>query len=77
MNLSDLRSSVDRQWQESIIERLTAYVRIPNKSPMFDPEWAKHGYIDEAADLIADWCRKQPVDGMKVEVRRLPGATPG
>jgi acetylornithine deacetylase/succinyl-diaminopimelate desuccinylase-like protein len=76
MNISQIRDSVDRQWQGSIIERLTAYVRIPNKSPMFDPEWEKHGYIDAAADLIADWCRKQPVEGMKVEVRRLPGLTP-
>ncbi len=76
MNLSQIRDPVDRQWQGSIIERLTAYVRIPNKSPMFDPDWEKHGYIDAAADLIADWCRKQPVEGMKVEVRRLPGLTP-
>jgi len=76
MNISQIRESVDRQWQGSIIERLTAYVRIPNKSPMFDPEWEKHGYIDAAANLIADWCRQQPVEGMKVEVRRLPGLTP-
>ena len=76
MNISDIRSSVDRQWQGSIIERLQAYVRIPNKSPMFDPEWEQHGYMDAAANLIADWCRKQPVEGMKVEVRRLPGLTP-
>jgi len=76
MDITQIRSSVDRQWQGSIIERLTAYVRIPNKSPMFDPDWEKHGYIDAAADLIAGWCRQQPVEGMKVEVRRLPGLTP-
>jgi acetylornithine deacetylase/succinyl-diaminopimelate desuccinylase-like protein len=76
MDITQIRSSVDRQWQGSIIERLTEYVRIPNKSPMFDPDWEKHGYIDAAATLIADWCRKQPVEGMTVEVRRLPGLTP-
>jgi acetylornithine deacetylase/succinyl-diaminopimelate desuccinylase-like protein len=76
MNLSEILASVDRQWQGSIIERLTAYVRIPNKSPMFDPEWEKHGYMEQAATLIADWCRQQSVEGMKVEVRRLPGLTP-
>src|SRR4051812_50169817 len=76
MDISQIRTSVDRQWQGSIIERLTEYVRIPNKSPMFDPDWEKHGYIDAAANLIADWCRQQPVEGMKVEVRRLPGLSP-
>ena len=46
------------------------------KSPLFDPDWEKHGYMEQAANLIADWCRAQPVAGMKVEVRRLPGLTP-
>jgi acetylornithine deacetylase/succinyl-diaminopimelate desuccinylase-like protein len=76
MDIARVRASVDKQWQTSIIERLSAYVRIPNKSVMFDPEWERHGYMDQAANLIADWCRQQPVEGMKVEVRRLPGLTP-
>ncbi len=76
MDIPRVLESVTAQWQSSIVERLTAYVRIQNKSPVFDPDWERHGYMDEAANLIADWCRKQPVAGMKVEVRRLPGLTP-
>ncbi len=76
MDIARALASVEKQWQGSIIERLTAYVRIPNKSPMFDPDWERHGYMDAAANLIADWCRKQPIEGLKVEVRRLPGLTP-
>lgn len=58
------------------MERLTEYIRIPNKSPMFDPKWESHGYMDAAINLMADWCRAQPLPGMRVEVRRLPGRTP-
>jgi len=29
--------------------------------------------MDQAIELMADWCRAQPVPGMRVEVRRLPG----
>jgi acetylornithine deacetylase/succinyl-diaminopimelate desuccinylase-like protein len=76
MDIARLQASVERQWKSSIVERLSAYVRIPNKSPLFDPEWEKNGYMEQAANLIAEWCRAQPVDGMKVEVRRLPGLTP-
>jgi len=76
MDVAQIVESVSRRWQGSIVERLTAYVRIPNKSPMFDPEWEKHGFMDEAANLIADWCRAQPIPGMRVEVLRLPGITP-
>jgi acetylornithine deacetylase/succinyl-diaminopimelate desuccinylase-like protein len=76
MNLPGLRQFIETVWQKSIIGRLEAYVRIPNKSPAFDPEWERHGFMDQAVDLMAEWCRAQPVPGMRVEVRRLPGITP-
>ncbi|HEY6516134.1 MAG TPA: M20/M25/M40 family metallo-hydrolase [Steroidobacteraceae bacterium] len=76
MDLEQLRSAIAATWRGSIVERLTAYVRIPNKSPMFDPSWEANGYMDAAAQLMADWCRAQPVPGMRVELRKLPGHTP-
>src|SRR5579883_2681600 len=76
MDLEQLRFSIAATWRSSIVETLTAYVRIPNKSPMFDPEWERHGYMQAAIQLMADWCRAQDVPGMKVEVRHLPGKTP-
>ena len=76
MDISHLRSSIEQRWRSSIVERLQAYVRIPNKSPMFDADWERNGHMEAAASLIADWCREQPVPGMRVEVRRLPGLTP-
>jgi acetylornithine deacetylase/succinyl-diaminopimelate desuccinylase-like protein len=76
MDLEQLRAAVNKVWDESIVDRLSAYVRIPNKSPMFDPQWEAHGYMESAIQLMADWCRAQPVRGMRVEIRRLPGRTP-
>src|SRR3984885_2718917 len=76
MNSSVLRQFIEKVWQTSIVERLQAYIRIPNKSPAFDPDWERHGHMDRAIELMADWCRAQPVPRMRVEVRRLPGVTP-
>jgi acetylornithine deacetylase/succinyl-diaminopimelate desuccinylase-like protein len=76
MDLKRLSASIGRTWDDSITERLIAYVRIPNKSPLFDPEWEQHGYMEQAITLMADWCRAQPLPGARVEVRRLPGKTP-
>jgi acetylornithine deacetylase/succinyl-diaminopimelate desuccinylase-like protein len=76
MDLKRLSASIDRTWDDSILERLVAYVRIPNKSPDFDPQWERNGHMEAAITLMADWCRKQPVPGARVEVRRLPGRTP-
>jgi acetylornithine deacetylase/succinyl-diaminopimelate desuccinylase-like protein len=76
MDLEQLRASIAAPWHSSIVECLTDYVRIPNKSPMFDPAWEAHGHMEAAVQLMANWCRAQPVPGMRVEVRRLRGRTP-
>ena len=67
---------VDGVWQKSIVPTLVEYIKIPNKSPMFDKEWAEHGHMDKAAALIEGWCRERPIPGLKVEVVRLKGRTP-
>ena len=66
----------ERVWEQEIIPALCEYIRIPNKSPSFDPAWHENGHMDRAAALIEAWCRKQPIPGLKVEVVRLEGRTP-
>ncbi|MBS35784.1 MAG: peptidase M20 [Thiotrichales bacterium] len=67
---------VDDVWEQSIVPTLIEYIRIPNKSPMFDPEWAAHGHMDEAVALLETWARKRPIDGMSLEVVRIANRTP-
>src|SRR5277367_5051728 len=76
MNLDRLRASINRVWDASILDSLAAYIRIPNKFPHFDPDWEKHGYMEAAVQLLAKWCREQPIPGMQIDIRRLPGRTP-
>ena len=53
---------------KSIVPTLVDYIKIPNKSPMFDPEWRAHGHMDRAVDLLAGWARKQLPEGLREEV---------
>jgi len=76
MDLQRLSASIGKTWDESIIDRLIAYVRIPNKSPMFDPQWERNGYMEAAVQLMAEWCRAQPLPGASVTIRRVAGLTP-
>ncbi len=68
--------SIARFWDEAIVPALTDYIRIPAKSPHFDPDWAKNGHIEAAVELAERWCRAHALDGMTVEVVRLEGRTP-
>ena len=63
-------------WDGDIVPRLVEYIRIPNKSPMFDAQWKEHGYMDDAVKLLANWAKAQPIAGMTVEVLELEGRTP-
>jgi acetylornithine deacetylase/succinyl-diaminopimelate desuccinylase-like protein len=63
-------------WDTTIVPALEQYIRIPNKSPMFDPEWQAHGYMDQAIELIAEFCRSRAIAGLQLEILRLPGRTP-
>lgn len=65
-----------RQWDDEIVPRLVDYVRIPAKSPHFDPSWQANGYIERVVGLAEQWAKAQPIDGLAVEVVRLPGRTP-
>jgi acetylornithine deacetylase/succinyl-diaminopimelate desuccinylase-like protein len=73
-------SKVDRyvseKWDDEIVPQLVEYIRIPNKSPMFDTDWVKNGYMDDAVKLMESWARAQAIPGMQLEVVRLEGRTP-
>jgi acetylornithine deacetylase/succinyl-diaminopimelate desuccinylase-like protein len=71
-----LNAFIDETWERSILGVLHEYLRIPNKSPFFDPQWAEHGHMERAVQLVEGWCRSRDIAGMQVEVVRLPGRTP-
>jgi acetylornithine deacetylase/succinyl-diaminopimelate desuccinylase-like protein len=67
---------VDEKWNDDIVPRLVEYIRIPNKSPMFDADWVANGYMDDAVKLMETWAKAQSIAGMQVDVVRLEGRTP-
>jgi acetylornithine deacetylase/succinyl-diaminopimelate desuccinylase-like protein len=71
-----IEDHVERLWEHSIVPELAEYIRIPSKSPAFDPDWQAHGHIERAVARLADWARRNAPGGTKLEVIRLEGRTP-
>ncbi len=67
---------VSKQWDGDILRQLTDYIAIPAKSPGFDPDWAAHGHIETVLRNAASWVEAQKVEGLRLEIVRLPGRTP-
>ena len=76
MDSSALSDLVARRWDEDLVPRLTEYIRVPAKSPHFDPDWAASGHIEKVVRQAEAWCREQPIPGLQVEVLQIPGRTP-
>jgi acetylornithine deacetylase/succinyl-diaminopimelate desuccinylase-like protein len=76
MNATTLAAAIAGHWDREIVPQLVDYVRIPAKSPHFDPQWEAHGHIERVVRLAEAWVRAQPVRGLAVEIVRIPGRTP-
>ena len=78
MDTARLKEFAETFWEDSILPSITEYVRIPNKSPAYDPQWVEHGYMEDAVKLMEAWAREQltAFPGAALEVTRLPGRTP-
>jgi acetylornithine deacetylase/succinyl-diaminopimelate desuccinylase-like protein len=71
-----LREVVERVWRDEILPALADYIAVPAVSPLFDPDWARHGHIADAASLVRGWCEARPLDGLSVSLHELDGRTP-
>jgi acetylornithine deacetylase/succinyl-diaminopimelate desuccinylase-like protein len=78
LDAAKLARFVDQCWGDAIVPALVEYIKIPNKSPHFDPDWANHGYMEAAVRLFEDWARERLalLPGATLDIVRLPGRTP-
>ncbi len=76
LNPSEALAQVSAQWDNDLVRQLTDYIQVPAKSPSFDPDWVRHGYIETVMRNAASWVQAQKVPGLTLEIVRLDGRTP-
>jgi acetylornithine deacetylase/succinyl-diaminopimelate desuccinylase-like protein len=76
MNSEKLQDSLNQFWDNEITPSLIEYIKVPNKSPAFDPDWEKSGHIDKVLKLAVDWADKHRPEESTLHVKKLPGRTP-
>lgn len=77
-NISNDRLSefIASKWNESILNAMQEYIRIPNVSPDYDHDWKTNGYMLKAANLVSDWIDQQQVAGLTKRIVQSEGETP-
>lgn len=76
MNTKELQSYLNTFWDAEIIPTLTEYIKIPNKSPAFDPDWESLGHMEDALNLAIEWAEKHRPEKSTLHVKKLKGRTP-
>src|SRR6266852_4296528 len=76
MLTSQLTTHINAFWKQEILPALHEYIRVPNESPLFDPDWQAHGHMQRAVALVADWIRQQHIAGGTLEVLQDGDRTP-
>lgn len=76
MLTSQLTTHIDAFWDREILPALQDYIRIPNESPLFDPDWKDHGHMERAVALVTDWIQRQNVSDGTLEVFQDGDRTP-
>ncbi len=49
-------------WGDRIVPVLHDFIRIPNVSPAYEPEWAELGHMTKAVELVRSWCAGRPIE---------------
>src|SRR5689334_24041043 len=76
MNADQTRQLVNETWTSSVVSTLEQYIRIPNQSPLFDPDWKRNGHMHQAVRLAREWVDRQGIRGLTSEIIEIEGKTP-
>ena len=76
MDNKTLEKSINNFWDSNITPTLTEYIKIPNKSPSFDPDWKKNGHMDKVLKLATNWTKKHLPFGGSITIKESKGKTP-
>jgi len=71
-----LAAFANTAWDREIVPAITDYIGVPAKSPMFDADWQRNGYLDRVIRDAATWVEGKRVAGLRLEVVRIEGRTP-
>ena len=70
MNETQLQQSINQTWDDQIIPSLIEYIKIPNKSPSFEPDWQNLGHMDRVLDIAADWSKTNLPEKAQIHVEK-------
>ena len=67
---------VESKWNDWYVKGLSDFIRVPNLSPSYDPEFLTNGKIEQAMKLIDDYIKLLDIKGTSRKVFQPKGSVP-
>lgn len=71
-----IKPYVEKFFDTQILPNLMDFIRIPNCSPNYDPDWEKNGNALKAANFLCDWVDSLSIKNCTATLLKDPGMTP-
>lgn len=65
LNNQACQEFIEKVFTESALPSLMEYIKIPNLSRNFDPDWNKNGLLEKAAEHVKSWVEQLKIEGLK------------
>ena len=64
MNKDKTLETVNTHWDSWFVKGLGDFIRVPNLTPMVDPEYLTNGLVEKAMELVDDYINKLDIKGL-------------
>jgi len=69
-------SYIDEHFEKDFVAPLADFIRIPNISPGYDPNYFTNGLVEQAIDFTIKWAESLKIKGLSHYVHREPKIPP-
>ena len=76
MDIKSFTKYIDRIFTSHLLPNLMNFIRIPNLSPGFDPNWSTNGLLLKAANLIISYAKTLELKNAEINLIQDKGYTP-
>ena len=75
MHIQKIQSNIYSAFDSQLMPPFLQYLRVPNQSPEFDPNWESNGYAEKATHIIVDFYKSLDLKGATIQVAKHPKRT--
>ena len=76
MDTNSLKKYIEKQFTLNVLPNLMNFIRIPNLSPLFNPNWNKNGILLKAANLIVSYAKSLNIKNAEINLLQDSPYTP-